>query len=119
MAGANKSKRADVQETGEAWLRLADGERAVRLRALNSFIEKGGSVTEARIIESVEGLWTIRLRLSGRPGEYLINRFDSDSPRSYKDVSLAIASIYKDLKYRGAIIVSTERDYTGDGAPDA
>ena len=95
----------------EAWVRSADGERAVRLRALNAYIEKGGAVTEARLVEDAEGLWTIHLRLAGRKGEYLVNRFDSDAPRSYKDVALAIATIYKDMGYRGAIIVSTERDY--------
>ena len=114
VAGAGKSPKSEDETGEEAWVRSADGEHAVRLRALNAFIERGGAVTEARLIEDANGLWTIRLRLSGRPGEYIVNRFDSDAPRAYKDVSLAIASIYKDLRYRGAIILSTERDYGTD-----
>jgi hypothetical protein len=108
----SKDLRSLEDDTGdEAWVRAADGEHAVRLRALNAYIDKGGVVTEARLIENAEGVWTIRLRLAGRPGEWIVNRFDSDAPRAYKDVGLAINSIFKDLKYRGAIIVSTERDY--------
>lgn len=116
MAGAKKSPKVEEDPGDEAWVRSADGEHAVRLRALNAYIERGGSVLEARLVEDPDGLWTIRLRLSGRKGEFIVNRFDSDAPRSYKDVGLAIASIYKDLHYRGAIIVSTERDYAGPGS---
>jgi hypothetical protein len=115
VAGGRKSSKVVESEGEEAWVRSADGERAVRLRALNGFIERGGAVLEARLIEDADGVWTIRLRLSGRQGEFIVNRFDSDTPRAYKDVGLAIASIYKDLRYRGAIIVSSERDYP---APD-
>lgn len=110
---ARSKSPAETPSTGleEAWLRVSDGEHAVRLRALNFYLEKGGSVTEARLVESAEGLWTIRLRLAGRKGEYLVNRFDSDAPRSYKDVALAITTIYRDMGYRGAVIISTDRDY--------
>lgn len=115
VTGASKPPKIDDETGEEAWVRSADGEHAVRLRALNAFIERGGSVTEARLIEDQAGIWTIRLRLSGRPGEYIVNRFDSDAPRAYKDVALAIASIYKDLRYTGAIILSSERDYQAAG----
>lgn len=112
MAG-RKSTSGDGDETpGEAWIRSADGERAVRTRVLNAFLDKGGTVTEARLTEGVDGLWTIRLRLAGRSGEVLVNRFDADEPRTYKEATLAIKSIWKDMGYRGAITVSTERDYT-------
>ncbi len=110
MGQGNDSDTADGAGE-EAWVRLADGEHAVRLRALNAYLDKGGAVLEARLIEDARGLWTIRLRLADRRGEYVVNRFDSDNPRSYKDVGLAIASIYKDLRYRGMIAVSSERDY--------
>jgi hypothetical protein len=99
-------------DTGETWVRSSDGERAVRLRALNAYLEKGGAVTEARLVEDEAGIWTMRLRLAGRSGEVLVNRFDSDSPRSYKDVALAIHTIFADMGYRGPIIVSSERDYS-------
>jgi hypothetical protein len=102
----------DGQEAaGEAWIRSADGERAVRTRVLNALLDKGGVVTEARLVEGLDGLWTIRLRLAGRSGEVLVNRFDSDTPRTYKEATLAIKSIWKDMRYRGAITISTERDY--------
>jgi hypothetical protein len=106
----------DGQEAaGEAWIRSADGERAVRTRVLNALLDKGGVVTEARLVEGLDGLWTIRLRLAGRSGEVLVNRFDSDTPRTYKEATLAIKSIWKDMRYRGAITISTERDYSGEG----
>jgi len=107
-----KSTSGDGDETaGEAWIRSADGERAVRTRVLNAFLDKGGAVTEARLVEGLDVLWTVRLRLAGRAGEVLVNRFDSDEPRTYKEATLAIRTIWKDMRYRGAIIISTERDY--------
>jgi hypothetical protein len=110
--GDSKQSAGPADENGEeTWVRLADGDHAVRLRALNAYIEKGGAVLEARLTEDEHGLWTIRLRLDGKKGEFIVNRFDSDNPRTYKDVGLAIASIYKDLRYRGAIVVSSERNY--------
>lgn len=115
MAGRLKSTTPE-EDDAETWIRAADGEHAVRLRALNAYLAKGGAVTEARLIEGADGLWTIWLRLAGRPGEYLVNRFDSDSPRSYKDVALAIHTIYADMGYHGAIVVSTERDYAATPA---
>ena len=111
MAGPEKTDTMEAR-ADEAWVRRADGEQAVRLRALNAFLSKGGAVTEARLIEGEDGIWTIRVRLSGRPGEYVVNKFDSDAPRTYKDVALAIHTVYADMGYRGAIILSTERDYT-------
>jgi hypothetical protein len=111
VAGPKTSNEGETAGPEEAWLRRADGEQAVRLRALNAYIAKGGSVTEARLIEGEDGIWSIRVRLSGRKGEFVVNKFDSDAPRSYKDVALAIHSIYADMAYRGAIILSTERDY--------
>jgi hypothetical protein len=75
-------------------------------------------VTEARLVEGLDGLWTIRRRLAGRAGEVLVNRFDSDTPRTYKEATLAIKSIWKDMRYRGPIIISTERDYLGAAKAD-
>ena len=111
MAG-RKSTSGDRDETpGEAWIRSADGVRAVRTRVLNAFLDKGGAVTEARLMEGLDGLWTVRLRLAGRAGEVLVNRFDSHEPRTYKEANLAMRTIWKDMLYCGAITISTERDY--------
>jgi hypothetical protein len=115
VAGRTKTSDEAQDAGGEAWIRSADGERAVRTRVLNAFLDKGGVVTEARLTEGVDGLWTIRLRLAGRSGEVLVNRFDSDEPRTYKEATLAIKSIWKDMRYRGAITISTERDYASGG----
>lgn len=115
MAGRKIPSDDGQESAGEAWIRSADGERAVRTRVLNALLDKGGVVTEARLVEGLDGLWTIRLRLAGRSGEVLVNRFDSDTPRTYKEATLAIKSIWKDMRYRGAITISTERDYSGEG----
>jgi hypothetical protein len=104
------AKSSDTISSGpdEAWVRRADGEQALRLRALNGFLGRGGAITEARLIEGEDGIWTIRVRLTGEKGEYLVNKFDSDAPRTYKDVGLAIRTIRKDMGYAGAIVLSTE-----------
>lgn len=111
MTGRPEPTLAEDDDAGETWVRTADGEHALRLRALNAYLAKGGAVTEARLIEGPDALWTIWLRLADRQGEFLVNRFDSDAPRAYKDVALAIDTIYRDMKYRGAIVISTDRDY--------
>ncbi len=112
MAGA---KNIDTISSGpdEAWVRRADGEQALRLRALNGFLARGGAITEARLIEGEDGIWTIRVRLSGEKGDYLVNKFDSDAPRTYKDVGLAIRTIREDMRYSGTIALSTDRTYAG------
>jgi len=100
----------------EAWVRTADGERSVRLRSLSQYIKKGGALTEARLIESADGLWTIWFRLSERPGEFRLNQFDYDQPKTYKDVALAIATIRDDFGFYGTIALSTERRSSVGGA---
>jgi len=100
----------------EAWVRTADGERSVRLRSLSHYIKKGGALTEARLIEGADGLWTIWFRLSDRPGEFRLNQFDYDQPKTYKDVALAIATIRDDFGYYGALSLSTERRSADLGA---
>jgi hypothetical protein len=111
VTGSKTKGEAKTAAPDEAWLRIADGEYAVRARVLFGYLAKGASITEARVIETAEGVWTIRVRVTGLKGEYVINKYDSDTPRSYKDVALAIHAIYSDMAYRGAIILSSERDY--------
>jgi hypothetical protein len=101
----------------EAWIRRADGEQAVRVRALNAYLAKGGVVTEARLLEGADAKWTIRMRLAGRPGEFLLCVYDDDKPRTYKDVAAAVNTIFKDMGYRGPIILSSEREYPPPNLP--
>ncbi len=58
---ADDGPKSDSEEF--AWLRLANGQQAVRLRGLNTFLQKGGKVVEARVIEGEDQLWTIHVRL--------------------------------------------------------
>ena len=107
LASTSKDDPAD-----EAWVRTADGEHSVRLRSLTQFIKKGGALTEVRLVEGEDGLYTIWFRLSDRPGEFRLNQYDFDQPKTYKDVALAIATIRDDFGFYGAIALSTERRAT-------
>ena len=86
----------------------ADGEWGLRSGLLLKILARGGAVSEARLIEDEDGCWTIRLRLIGEKREYLVNKHESDVPKLYKDVGLAIDNIRQDLGYRGAIMLSTD-----------
>ena len=46
----------------EAWVRTADGEQMLRLRRLTTYLRQGVVLTEVRLVENPEGLWTIWLR---------------------------------------------------------
>jgi hypothetical protein len=100
-------------EADEAWVRGIDKDRAIRMRTLGSFIARGGRVTEARLLEGADGIWTVYVKLSGHKNEYQLNNFDTDAPKRYKDVALAIRSIWKNLHYTGAITLTSEFDHTG------
>lgn len=56
----------------------ADGERRLRSDVLLGILARGGAISEARLIEDEDGRWTIRLRLVGEKGEYLVNKYESD-----------------------------------------
>ena len=109
MAGEKRSDRSEDTVADEAWIRAAGGEMAIRVRSLTSYLEKGGQVLAVRLVEDVEGLWTLWVRLADRPGEFRLNMFHSDAPRTYKDVALAIASIRGDFGFFGEITVATDR----------
>ena len=106
---ASGTKTVPDADTEEAWVRTADGEHMIRLRRLTTYLKQGVVLTEVRLIEGVEGLWTIWLRMSDRPGEFKLYKQDIAEPRVYKDVALAVATIRKDFKYLGTIALSTER----------
>ncbi len=103
-AGPSEDDRSD-----EAWIRVGDGERSIRLRSLSQHLKRGGLLTEVRLIEGSDGLWTIWFRLSDRNGEFRLNQFDADLPKAYKDVALALATIRSDFGFYGVIPCSTER----------
>jgi len=106
---AHPASKTDEDVADEAWLRLADGERSVRLRSLSQYLKRGEAVTEVRLIEGADGLYTIWVRLSERPGEFRVNQYDVDEPKTYKDLNLAIAAIREDFAYLGTIALSTDR----------
>ncbi len=81
----------------------------IRLRSLTRYLRQGVTLTEVRLIESEEGLWTIWLRLSDRAGEFQLHKQDVAEPRVYKDLGLAVATIRKEFGYLGTIALSTER----------
>jgi hypothetical protein len=109
LVAAKSASTVQDESADEAWVRTADGERSVRLRSLSQYIKKGGLLTEVRLLEGADGLWTIWFRLSDRPGEFRLNQFDYDQPKTYKDVALAIATIREDFGFFGSIALSTER----------
>ena len=108
MGAVAKSGRDDEQEV---WIRLGNGELAVRLRNLQDILRRGAVVTDARLIEDADENWTIWLRLSDRPGEFRLNQVRVDEPKTYRDVALAINAIRQDFGYLGPLTLSTERRF--------
>jgi|GEM_PF-1264560 len=101
--------RAD-QESEETWIQSASNpDQQIRLRSLGIYLENGGSVVDCRVIEDAEGLWTIYVRLSDRPGEHRVNMYKSDQPKTYRAVNLAVNTIRDDFRYFGPVVLSTER----------
>ena len=102
-------KRPPDDDTDDAWIRLPGGEMSIRVRSLTNYLNKGGRLVHARLIEDTEGLYSVWMRLADRPGEFRLNQFDYDQPKTYKDVALAIATIRDDFGFYGTIALSTER----------
>ena len=86
---------------------------AIRVRNLNLYLRRGGSLKEVRLIEAEDGGWTMWVRLASRPGEYRLNIYKSDAPKVYRDVSLAIACCREDFGYFGPITLSTDKQPDG------
>lgn len=93
----------------EAWIRLGNGELAVRLRNLQDILKRGAVVTDARLVEDADENWTIWVRLSDRQGEFRVNQVRVDQPKTYRDVALAVDTIWNDFGYMGTITLSSER----------
>ena len=86
---------------------------AIRVRNLNLYLRRGGSLKEVRLIEADDGGWTMWVRLASRPGEYRLNIYKSDAPKVYRDVSLAIACCRGEFGYFGPITLSTDKQPDG------
>ena len=102
-------KRPPDDDTDDAWIRLPGGEMSIRVRSLTNYLNKGGRLVHARLIEDTEGLYSVWMRLADRPGEFRLNQFHADAPKTFKDVALAIASLRKEFGYYGEIAVATDR----------
>jgi hypothetical protein len=99
----------DQDEEQEAWIRLGNGELALRLRNLQDILKRGATVTDARLVEDADENWSIWLRLSDRQGEFRVNQVRVDQPKTYRDVGLAIETVWNDFDYMGTITLSSER----------
>lgn len=104
-----REERPGADDEDDAWLRLPGGEAAIRVRSLTRYLEKGGHLVAARLVEDVEGLYSVWLRLADRPGEFRLNQFHADQAKTFKDVGLAIAALRNDFGYYGEIAVATDR----------
>jgi hypothetical protein len=120
---ASELVRRDLgAQADEAWIMGSTQEHAIRVRNLSTYLKQGGSLREVRLVEAIDGGWTVWVRLASRPGEYRLNIYKSDQPKIYRDVSLAIATCRKDFGYFGPISVATEKqpgDAVGQPSKDA
>lgn len=112
MAGEWVSGDTDTAN-GEAWIVGSNPDFAMRVRNLHTYLQRGGSVKEVRLVEGADGGWTMWVRLASRAGEYRLNIYKSDAPKIYRDVALAIAACREDFGYFGPITLSTDRQPNG------
>ena len=111
----DKTGEGAEADEGETWIVAANSEMKIRLRSLTLYLQRGGALNDIRLIEGADGTWTMWVRLKDRPGEFRLNRFQSEHPKTYKDVALAVASCRRDFHYQGPITLITERI---PGGPD-
>ena len=93
----------------EAWIVGSNPEQAIRMRSLSVYLSNGGALKDVRLVEGDDERWTMWVRLINRPGEYRLNLFKSDQPKTYRDVDLAIATVRDDFGYYGSITLATEQ----------
>ena len=93
----------------EAWIVGSNPEQAIRMRSLSVYLSNGGALKDARLVEGEDERWIMWVRLINRPGEYRLNLFKSDQPKTYRDVDLAIATVRDDFGYYGSITLATEQ----------
>jgi hypothetical protein len=97
----------------EAWIMGSHRDAAIRVRNLTNYLQRGGALKEARLVEGEDGGWTVWVRLASRPGEFRLNIYKSDQPKVYRDVGLAIATCRDDFGYFGPITLSTDKHPDG------
>lgn len=114
-----ESERQAGPPDDEAWIVAANSELKIRVRSLTLYLKRGGSLNDIRLVEGADGIWTLWVRLKNRPGEFRVNQFKSDRPRTYKDVALAVACCREDFGYTGPITLVTDRLPGGPGGPAA
>jgi hypothetical protein len=103
----------------ETWVVSATAEHKVRLRSLTLYLDRGGALTDVRLVEGEEGTWTLWVRLKDRSGEFRINQFASDQAKTYKNVALAVETCRRDFLYGGPITLVTDKVASGHNGPAA
>jgi len=99
----------DTDRKDEAWIRGVSVDTAIRIRSLTLILERGVVLTEARLVEHLDETWSLYFRLSDRPGEFRLNQYKVDEPKTYRDVTLAFAILRDDFHYFGPVTASTEK----------
>ncbi|MEW5688178.1 MAG: hypothetical protein AB1942_24940 [Pseudomonadota bacterium] len=93
----------------DAWVQSSTGDAAIRIRNLSVYLRNGGALKEVRLLEGEDRRYTMWVRLANRGGEFRVNLFRSDQPKTYKDLDLAMATIRDDFGFFGAVSVATDR----------
>ncbi len=97
----------------ETWIRAPGGETSIRLRSLSHYLDKGGSIVDARLVEDPDGAYAMWVRLGDRPGEFRVNQFQNDRAKTYRDLNLAVATVRNEFGYYGNISLMTDRRTAG------
>ena len=90
-------------------MQSSTGDAAIRIRNLSVYLRNGGALKEVRLLEGEDRRYTMWVRLANRSGEFRVNLFRSDQPKTYKDLDLAMATIRDDFGFFGAVAVATDR----------
>lgn len=109
MAASKTKDPMEDDRSDETWIRAPGGETSIRLRSLSHYLDKGGSIVDARLVEDDEGTYSVWVRLGDRPGEFRVNQFQNDRAKTYRDLNLAVATLRNEFGYAGAIAVQTDR----------
>ena len=109
MAASKTKDPVDDDRSAETWIRAPGGETSIRLRSLSHYLDKGGSIVDARLLEDDEGAYSVWVRLGDRPGEFRVNQFQNDRPKTYKDLNLAVATLRNEFGYAGNISLQTDK----------
>ena len=109
MAASKSNDVSEDDRSDETWVRAAGGETSIRLRSLSHYLDKGGAITDARLVEDADGTFSVWVRLGDRPGEFRLNQFQNDKPKTYRDLNLAVATLRNELGFHGSIVLQTDR----------